>query len=202
MISSGMHTLGGPWKSTVLLRMSVDPCCMRTKPKVLTVRQLSSTTPSSSMVWPGFIVKRASRKAQSNQKGPCAAAADVMVTFLSRYVAGKPGLDGKGQVSRVKVTCRQVWSATQPLHLRCVRYTLTMAAATTLQHCCDWTCQVYGARPYLPVPQTSASPHTCGCPGMLHAAALRLVVITAVSRLKHTCWLTYIVAQQDPVSAG
>jgi hypothetical protein len=129
-----MHTLGGPWKSTVLLRTSVDPVCMRTYPKVLTVLQLRSTTLSNTMVLPAVMVNRASRKEQSNQKGTRAAAAaaalglllgswgrgspaaaaraavagerEVMVTFLSMTVAGNSGLEGNGQVSKVRVTCR------------------------------------------------------------------------------------------------
>lgn len=73
--SRGTHTLGGPWWSTVLLRISVEPCCMFMNPKVLTVLQLISTRLLSRTVWPRVIVKRPSRKAQSSQKGPCSAAA-------------------------------------------------------------------------------------------------------------------------------
>jgi hypothetical protein len=60
-----------------------------------------------------------------------------MVTFLSKTVAGKAGLDGNGEISRVKVTCKQLQhntsSAPALLGLE-IGFSLMLLAAVTLLH--------------------------------------------------------------------
>jgi hypothetical protein len=117
-----------------------------------------------------------------------------MVTFLSKTVAGKAGLDGNGEISRVKVTCKQLQhntsSAPALLGLEIGLSLMLLAAVTLLQ---------LGLNS---VPRLGYHiAHGDGQPGMLHAA-LPTASAVLTGRRSSLGRSTHIVTQQDLIYVG